>query len=113
MYRNTDKDNKSSVNEIIDICCGIDNPQTMRKFLNEIFTPAEIQDVALRWRLMTLLSEGVPQREIAKELGISLCKITRGSKVLKTRGSVSKKLLDMKNGVKNAYRKPLKQYSRP
>jgi len=113
MHRNKIKDRKLSVTEIIDICCGIDNPQTMRIFLNEIFTPAEIQDVALRWRLMTLLSEGVPQRDIAKELGISLCKITRGSKVLKNRGSVTKKLLDTKNGVKNAYRKPLKQFSRP
>ena len=85
----------------------------MKKFFSEIFTPAEIQDVALRWRLMTMLHEGVPQREIADDLGISLCKITRGSKVLKDRGSVTKRLLETKAGMKDAYGKSLRQHTRP
>jgi TrpR family trp operon transcriptional repressor len=33
------------------------------------------------------------QRKIADELGISLCKITRGSKILKNRKSVTVRML--------------------
>lgn len=55
--------------------------------LGEIFsallTPPERDKIALRWRLVCMLEEGMTQRAIATELGISLCKITRGSHELK------------------------------
>lgn len=92
-------------NEIIQVFSDIHDPKTMKRLFEEIFTPAEIQDVALRWRLMKLLHKGVSQRRIAEKLGISLCKITRGSKILKKRQSVSKRILDRKAGDKNALRK--------
>ncbi|MBI4350006.1 MAG: hypothetical protein HY550_01075 [Elusimicrobia bacterium] len=41
-----------------------------------------------------MLGRGRPQRGIARELKISLCKITRGSKILKSRGSVTKTLIE-------------------
>jgi TrpR family trp operon transcriptional repressor len=50
-------------------------------------TPAELENLELRWQLLRLLAGGVPQREIASRLGISLCKITRGSRILKDRES--------------------------
>ena len=91
--------------EIISVFAEVLDKKTMKRLFSEIFTPAEIQDVALRWRLMKLLHQGVPQREIARKLGISLCKITRGSKVLKSRNSISKEILNQRKGVKNAPRK--------
>ncbi|UCG62304.1 MAG: transcriptional regulator [Candidatus Zixiibacteriota bacterium] len=91
--------------EITGVFADIKDTTTMKRLFKEIFTPAEIRDVALRWRLMKMLHRGVPQREIAAKLGISLCKITRGSRVLKARRSVSKKILDQKKGVKHASRK--------
>ena len=90
---------------IVEVLTNVTDRQTMKRLFDEIFTPAEIQDVALRWRLMKMLHEGIPQREIAARLKISLCKITRGSQVLKSRNSVSKKILDQDKGVKNASRK--------
>jgi TrpR family trp operon transcriptional repressor len=36
----------------------------------------------------------MPQRKIAEELGLSLCKITRGSRELKKEGSAFRVLLD-------------------
>ena len=39
--------------------------------------------VVQRWRLMVLLLQGTTQREISHELGISLGKIARGSRLLK------------------------------
>jgi len=91
--------------DISDLFAEVTDKKTMRRLFQEMFTPAEIQDVALRWRLMKMLHEGIPQREIAQRLGISLCKITRGSRVLKSKNSVSKKILDQKKGVKDASRK--------
>jgi TrpR family trp operon transcriptional repressor len=53
-------------------------------FLVGILTPQERDQIALRWRIVELLIRGVPQRIIADRLGVSLCKITRGSQVLKS-----------------------------
>ena len=52
-------------------------------FLRCLLTPGEIADVAGRWALVKALRENKSQREIAKDLGVSLCKITRGSRELK------------------------------
>lgn len=57
-------------------------------FLREILTPNEFHDLALRWELVELLAAGVSQRNISARLGISLCKITRGAKILKSKKSV-------------------------
>jgi TrpR family trp operon transcriptional repressor len=40
-----------------------------------------------------MLNDGIPQREISKALGVSLCKITRGSRELKKEDSVVKGIL--------------------
>ena len=65
----------------------------MRRFLEEVLTPAERKDLALRWELMRRLTEGDAQRQIAEDLGVSLCKITRGARILKQTDSVSKQHL--------------------
>ena len=54
----------------------------LREFLRDLLTPAEYRDTALRWRIVTMLAKGVPQRDIAESLGVSLSKITRGSREL-------------------------------
>ena len=56
-------------------------------FLRCLLTPAETADVAARWALVKALRQKTPQREIARDLGLSLCKITRGSRELKKQGS--------------------------
>jgi len=83
-----------SSKELSEVVARIGDPNTMMRFFAEIFTPAERRAFALRWRLMQMLHARVPQRTIAAELGISLCKITRGSRVLKNRKSVTRAVLD-------------------
>ena len=56
-------------------------------FLRCLLTQAEIADIAGRWALVKALRKNIPQREIAKDLGVSLCKITRGSRELKKKDS--------------------------
>lgn len=62
-------------------------------FLEEILTPAEISTLSKRWRILKMLNEGFSQREIAKELQVSLCKVTRGAKILKDTNSICSKMI--------------------
>lgn len=79
---------------LVRVFCSIDDPRTMKKFMKELFSPSEIEDISKRWKVMEMLKRGVSQRSIATKLGVSLCKITRGSKMLKTGGSVTNRILD-------------------
>ena len=94
MLRNDSSDSTLSLADICLVLCGINNPDQMQEFLTEMLTPSECRDLALRWELMRRLKRGVPQRKIATELGISLCKITRGAKILKQDHSISKHYLN-------------------
>ena len=70
------------------------DPHLVEQFLREILTPAEIHGISSRWELVKRLDEGQSQRAIAAELGLSLCKITRGSRELKKPGSALRAMLD-------------------
>ena len=85
MSKNKSKSEISGIDGLITALCGISEPLKMQNFLREILTPSEYYDLALRWELMERLQEGDTQRQIASDLGISLCKITRGAKILKQR----------------------------
>ena len=62
-------------------------------FLKCILTKREYEEIDGRWELVKLLDRGVSQRRIARELGMSLCKITRGSRELKKKDSAFKRVL--------------------
>ena len=84
----------STTKELIDIFARTSDRREMEVLFQEIFTPNEISTLSLRWQLLKDLYEGKTQRKIAAEHKISLCKITRGSKILKSRESYLKKVLD-------------------
>jgi len=67
----------------------------VRDFFRRLLSPAEVADVASRWALVKALEQKTPQREIAKTLGISLCKITRGSKEMKNPSQAFQKMLTL------------------
>jgi TrpR family trp operon transcriptional repressor len=64
----------------------------IKDLLRCLLTPAEIADIAARWALVKALKQKTPQRKIARDLGISLCKIVRGSRELKKPGSAFQKI---------------------
>lgn len=66
----------------MNLLVSIKNPKLMDEFLEDLLTPAEFEDINIRWQIIKLLSKRVPQREIATELGVSIAKITRGSREL-------------------------------
>lgn len=93
MYRN----NNDNFNELINIFCKVKCESEMKKLFDELFTDAEIKDFILRWILFKELKSGKTQREIAKLHKLGLCKITRGSKILKNKNSIINHLFE--NGV--------------
>ena len=79
--------------ELLNIFLSINNKKNMGKLFEELFTESERKDLVLRWQLLKELSLKTPQREIAKKFHLSLCKITRGSKILQNKKSICKKLI--------------------
>ncbi len=79
---------------LLSVVCKISDIDDLNALFEELFTSAELSDLSLRWKLLKDLYAGMPQRKIAEKYGISLCKITRGSKVLKKEGSSVLKILD-------------------
>jgi TrpR family trp operon transcriptional repressor len=65
----------------------------IKDFLRCLLTPAETADIAARWALVKALEQKIPQRKIAKILGLSLCKITRGSREMKNPHQAFQKML--------------------
>ncbi len=85
---------KTVTNELIELFANTKDRKEMEMLFKEIFTPSEIDTLTMRWQLLKDLYDGKTQRKIAATHKISLCKITRGSKLLKAKGSYLKKVLD-------------------
>lgn len=93
MKRATHKCQPSARQALAAALVSISDLKEMETFLEELLTRGELCDVTLRWRLLELLSQGVSQRRIAEDLQISLCKITRGSRILKNKKAITSKIL--------------------
>ena len=70
-----------------------DDPDLIEEFLYCILTPSEQETIAARWELVKLIDQGYSQRKISEMLGLSLCKITRGSKELKKENSAFARMI--------------------
>jgi len=65
----------------------------IENFLLEILTESEVETLSKRWRILQMLKNGETQRDISKKLNVSLCKVTRGAKILKNNDSMISKIL--------------------
>lgn len=75
----------------IDLCLQSKDKKSLSLLLELFLTAEERADVAMRYMIVKeLLKEEKTQREIAKNLNVSIAKITRGSNELKR---MNKKLL--------------------
>jgi TrpR family trp operon transcriptional repressor len=81
-------------NELNRILSDISDPQLMAEFLEDLLTPAEYHDIVTRLQIVKQLDAGVPQRDIAQDLGVSISKVTRGSRELLDAEGGFRKILD-------------------
>ena len=82
------------LHELSIIISKMNNSEEVEDFLRQLLTPPEQNMIERRWELVKLLYKGIPQREIASRLGMSLCKVTRGAKELKKEESVFRQILE-------------------
>ena len=98
--RKTDKENESlseqqsaALDYMYAFLSKNNSPEFFKEFFSCLFTPSELKDFSTRLLLVQEIQKGTTQREIAKKLHISLCKITRGSREFKKPGSAFQKFL--------------------
>lgn len=81
------------IKTIASLLLELKNEDEITKFFNEIFTPNELETLSKRWRILKMLADKKTQREISSALNVSLCKVTRGSKILKDKNAIVTKFL--------------------
>ncbi|HBS51843.1 MAG TPA: trp operon repressor [Coxiellaceae bacterium] len=70
--------------KFIKLCLKATAPKQLNELFKLLLTNAEQEDIAARYAIVIgLLSGKKPQRELAKQLKISIAKITRGSNALR------------------------------
>jgi TrpR family trp operon transcriptional repressor len=60
-----------------------DSDDEMQNKLTGLLTPSEVLEMSKRLQIFSMLKDGVAQREIAKQLGVGIATVTRGSRALK------------------------------
>jgi len=63
---------------------GLTEPEEVRAFLVDLCTPAELEAMADRWRVVPLILKGVPYREIHELTEVSVTTIGRVARTLET-----------------------------
>lgn len=53
------------------------------RFLSDLLSPAEYNELALRWQIIKMLHKGLSIREVAYRLGVAIATVERGSRELK------------------------------
>lgn len=56
------------------------SPDEMSDFLDGILTPKEILELSQRIEIVKKLKAGMPQRQIAQEVGVGIATVSRGSR---------------------------------
>jgi TrpR family trp operon transcriptional repressor len=75
---------KECLQEFAKLCRETQSETQLLELFDLFFTPDEIDNLKLRYSIVqALLQQTKPQRQIAKELNVSIAKITRGSNELK------------------------------
>lgn len=73
---------KSDLTEVANYLLAQERLPAMTEALEALLTPYEQEEVIHRLQIFTLLTKGLSQREIAKQLGVGIATVTRGSKAL-------------------------------
>ena len=74
---------KKYEDELIDLLSGIAVNSTMSDTLSNLLTPQEMEEMALRLQIFKGLLNNKSQRQLAKDLSVSLATVSRGSRELK------------------------------
>lgn len=75
---------KNHHDQLVAYLMSANNSDAMSEMLGALLTPSELHSISMRLEIARLLKAGVTQREIAKQLGVGIATVTRGSRELKS-----------------------------
>jgi len=66
------KDSQADLAALAAAFAALRDPQQVQAFLRDLCTPAELEAMADRWKVVPLLQQGMPYREIHERTGVSV-----------------------------------------
>ncbi|HET8819873.1 MAG TPA: YerC/YecD family TrpR-related protein [Xanthomonadaceae bacterium] len=75
-------DADAGLEALADALLALDRPGDMRAFLEDLCTPAELESLVDRWRVVPMLLAGLPYREIHARSRVSITTIGRVARTL-------------------------------
>ena len=76
------RDAESDLDALVRALAALDKPADVRAFLEDLCTPAEIEAMCDRWKVVPLLLQGVPYREIHERTLVSVTTVGRVARTL-------------------------------
>lgn len=76
------RDTRPALSPLLEALLCLETPAEMRAFLDDLCTPAELEAMADRWRVVPLLLKETPYREIHDRTGVSVTTIGRIARCL-------------------------------
>ena len=73
---------EDALGELAAALSGLRTPEQVRAFLEDLCTPAELEALTDRWRIVPLLEEGLPYREIHDRTAVSVTTVGRVARTL-------------------------------
>lgn len=86
--------NEKYIKELAEAIVLVRDKGLAEAFLRNILTPSELEEISKRLQIVKLLLKGVPQRDVAKRLGVSMGTVSRGSRELKYGENGFRKILE-------------------
>ena len=77
-----DRDAEAALDALARALAALSKSEDVRAFLEDLCTPAELEAMADRWKVVPLLLEGVPYREIHDRTLVSVTTIGRVARTL-------------------------------
>ncbi|MDQ3289536.1 MAG: YerC/YecD family TrpR-related protein [Pseudomonadota bacterium] len=74
--------NQEAIHGLAEAFARLEEPNQVAAFLQDLCTPAELEALTDRWRVVPLLLQGVPYREIHDRTSVSVTTIGRVARTL-------------------------------
>jgi len=75
-------DRSENLARLIEALLAMRSAEELHAFLDDLCTPAELEAIADRWRVVPLLRQGVAYREIHERTGVSVTTVGRVARCL-------------------------------
>ncbi len=94
--------NRAARSSLAEALMAMRTPEDMRALLKDLTTPAELEALVDRWRVVRYLDQGMPYRQIHDLTGVSVTTIGRVARYLENGNGGYRMALERLKGAANA-----------